>query len=283
MTRLAMADIIKSVRELPALPVIVVELMSTMDQEDASGNELANKLSRDQALTAKTLRLANSSFYGMQSKVTSIQQAIAILGFNGVRTIVTTAAVIGNFSNKSGTDFDFLAFWRHAVATAVCAKLLAKHLRLNQDYAFMIGLLHDIGRLVLITCSPQLYAEVLAHREQHDCCLIESEIAILGVPHTVVGSALAAHWKFPPLMQKAIESHHDKTHGPTPSLAGLVHIADGIAHALDLSGTDNDLVPPISAETWKSLALSQDIADGIFRDTEAQFEDARQILLTMQG
>ncbi|HEX8956965.1 MAG TPA: HDOD domain-containing protein [Burkholderiaceae bacterium] len=283
MTRLPMADIIKSVRELPALPVIVVELMSTMDQEDAGSNELANKLARDQALTAKTLRLANSSFYGMQSKVTSIQQAIAILGFNGVRTIVTTAAVIGNFSDKPGSGFDFLAFWRHAVASAVCAKLLAKHLRQNQDYAFMIGLLHDIGRLVLVTCSPQLYAEVLAHREQHDCCLIESEIAILGVPHTVVGSALAAHWKFPPLMQKAIESHHDKAHGSTPSLAGLVHIADGIAHALDLSGNDNDLVPPISAETWKSLALPQDIAESIFRDTEAQFEDACQILLSMRG
>lgn len=283
MTRMTMADIIKSVRELPALPVIVIELMSTMDQEDASGNELAEKLSRDQALTAKTLRLANSSFYGMQSKVTSIQQAIAILGFNGVRTIVTTAAVIGNFSDKPGSTFDFLGFWRHAVATAVCAKLLAKHLRLNQDYAFMIGLLHDIGRLVLVTCSPQRYAEVLAHRQEHDCCLLDSEIAVLGVPHTAVGSALAAHWKFPPLMQKAIEDHHDKAHGTAPSLAGLVHIADGIAHALDLSGVDNDLVPPISAETWKSLALQQDVADGIFRETEAQFEEARQILLTMQG
>ena len=254
MTRLVMADIIKSVRELPALPVIVIELMSTMDQEDAGGNELAEKLSRDQALTAKTLRLANSSFYGMQSKVTSIQQAIAILGFNGVRTLVTTAAVIGNFSGNKSSSFDFLGFWRHSVATAVCAKLLAKHLRLNQDYAFMIGLLHDIGRLVLVTSSPELYAEVMTHRARQDGCLLDSEIAVIGVPHTVVGSALAAHWKFPPLMQKAIEDHHGKAHGQVPSLAGLVHIADAIAHGLDLSGVDDDIVPPVSAETWSSMA-----------------------------
>ena len=283
MTGLVMSDIVKSVRELPALPMVVIELMSTMDQEDAGGNELAEKLARDQALTAKTLRLANSSFYGMQSKVTSIQQAIAILGFNGVRTLVTTAAVISNFSGKKSSSFDFLAFWRHSVATAVCAKLLAKSLRLNQDYAFMIGLLHDIGRLVLVTCSPEHYAKVLAHRKQQDCCLLDAEMAVLGVPHTVVGSALAAHWKFPPLMQKAIEDHHDKVHGPAPSLAGLIHIADAVAHALDLSGVDDDIVPPVSADTWNSLALSQDVADGIFRETEAQFEEACQILLTMQG
>ena len=283
MMRLVMSDIVKSVRELPALPVIVIELMSTMDEEDAGGNELAEKLSRDQALTAKTLRLANSSFYGMQSKVTSIQQAIAILGFNGVRTLVTTAAVIGNFKGDKSSVFDFLAFWRHSVATAVCAKLLAKPLRLNQDYAFMIGLLHDIGRLVLVTSSPEHYAEVLAHRARHDCCLLDAEMAVLGVPHTIVGSTLAAHWKFPPLMQKAIEDHHGKAHGSVPSLAGLVHIADAIAHGLDLSGIDDDIVPPVSAETWKSLALSQDAADGIFRETEAQFEEACQLLLTMQG
>ena len=279
---LAMNDVIKSVRELPALPMVVIELMSTMDQEDAGGNELAEKLSRDQALTAKTLRLANSSFYGMQSKVTSIQQAIAILGFNGVRTLVTTAAVIGNFNDRSAA-FDYLAFWRHSVATAVCAKLLARHLRLNQDYAFMIGLLHDIGRLVLVTCSPQQYAQVLAHRAEHDCCLLDAEVAVLGVPHTVVGSALAAHWKFPPLMQKAIGDHHSRTLGETPSLAGLVHIADGIAHGLDLSGADDDIVPPISADTWNGMALPQDVANGIFRDTESQFEEACRILLTMQG
>lgn len=283
MTRLLMSDIVKSVRELPALPVIVIELMSTMDQEDAGGNELAEKLSRDQALTAKTLRLANSSFYGMQSKVTSIQQAIAILGFNGVRTLVTTAAVIGSFSGSKSGTFDFLAFWRHSVATAVCAKLLAKSLHLNQDYAFMIGLLHDIGRLVLVTSSPEHYAEVLNHRAQRDCCLLDAELAVLGVPHTIVGGALAAHWKFPLLMQKAIESHHDRAHGTMPSLAGLVHIADAIAHGLDLSGIDDDIVPPVSAETWNSLGLSQDIADGIFCETEAQFEEACQILLSMQG
>ena len=283
MMRLVMSDIVKSVRELPALPVIVIELMSTMDQEDSGGNELAEKLARDQALTAKTLRLANSSFYGMQSKVTSIQQAIAILGFNGVRTLVTTAAVIGSFSGNKSSSFDFLAFWRHSIATAVCAKLLAKPLRLNPDYAFMIGLLHDIGRLVLVTCSPENYEMVLAHRAKQDCCLLEAELAILSIAHTTVGGALAAHWKFPPLMQKAIEDHHDKAHGAAPSLAGLVHIADAVVHGLDLSGIEDDIVPPISADTWNSMALSQDIADAIFRDTEAQFEEACQILLTMRG
>src|SRR5258708_2076770 len=97
MTILSIADVVKNIRDLPALPAVVIELMNTLDQEDTGINVLAGKLSRDQALTAKTLRLANSSFYGMPSKVTTIQQAIAILGFNSVRTLVTAAAIIGNF------------------------------------------------------------------------------------------------------------------------------------------------------------------------------------------
>src|SRR5450755_1478744 len=106
MTTLSLTDVIKNIRDLPALPVVVIELMNTLEQEDSNTHVLAEKVSRDQALTAKTLRLANSSFYVMQSKVTTIHQAIAILGFNSVRTLVTAAAVLGNFSSSENDAFN---------------------------------------------------------------------------------------------------------------------------------------------------------------------------------
>jgi len=257
-------------------------LMRALDEDDSGSNDLADRLSRDQALTAKTLRLANSSFYGMQSKVTSIQQAIAILGFNGVRSLVTTAAIIGGFSSSAHSTFNFSGFWRHSVATAVCAKNLSKLVGMNQDYAFMIGLLHDIGRLVLVTGSPEHYAMVITRQQDNDCYAIDAERDTLGIDHAMVGSALAAHWKFPPLMQKAILDHHAPLSEMPPSYTSVIHAADCIAHGLDLSGDDHDLVPRLSETVWKNLNLGQEALSGIYRETEVQFEEACQILLTRE-
>ncbi len=279
MTTLSITDVIKTLRDLPALPVVVIELLSNLDQEDANTHVLAEKVSRDQALTAKTLRLANSSFYGMQSKVTTIQQAIAILGFNSVRTLVTAAAVIGNFSQSEHVAFDFKVFWRHSIATALCAKAMARHLRVNQDHAFIVGLLHDIGRLVLVTRSPAHYVEVLAHQAAQDCYMLEAERTVLGIDHAMVGRALAEHWKFPVLLQKAIDNHHTPDTSDAASLSSIVHVADGIFPALDLSGDEQDLVPPVSLAAWTALGLEQEVLMRVFRETDAQFEEACQILV----
>ncbi|MBV8665396.1 MAG: HDOD domain-containing protein [Burkholderiaceae bacterium] len=276
---ITMTEVLKSIRDLPALPIIVIELMGTLDQEDAGAGMLAEKLSRDQALSAKVLRLSNSSFYGLSSKVTTIQQAIAILGFNSVRTLVTTASVLDTFASSEHVTFNFKGFWRHSIATALCAKTLARHLRLNQDQAFIIGLLHDIGRLVLVTGSPEHYASVVSYREQNDCYLIEAESATLGLDHTMVGSALAAHWKFPVLIQKAIANHHAPNAADPASLSPIVHMADCMAHALGLSDDESDLVSPVLLPVWSSMSLDQEALDRIFRDIEMQFEEANKILM----
>jgi len=278
MTTLALADVIKNIRDLPSLPVVVMELLNSFEQEDVSIGVLAAKVSRDQALAAKTLRLANSSFYGLQSKVTTINQAITILGFDSVRTLITAAAVTDNFSAGKHASFDFKAFWRHSIGTALCSKMLARALNLNQDYAFISGLLHDIGKLVLVTRFPQQYAAAIAHRDKHDCYMLEAESAVLGVDHTTVGRALAEYWKFPALMQKAIASHHAPDAPDFVDIPGIVHIADAIMHALDLTGQERDLVPVIMEGAWNSINLAPDVLRSVFRDTESEFEEACQIL-----
>lgn len=277
MTTLSLADVIKSVRDLPSLPAVVAELMTSFDQTDASIDLLADKVSRDQALTAKTLRIANSSFYGLPRKVTTIQQAIIILGMDSIRTLITAAAVSDKFASSQHAAFDFKVFWRHSVSTALCAKLLAREAKLNQDAAFITGLLHDIGKLVLVTSFPDQYSQAIAYRRTHDCYMLEAERKVLGVDHIVAGLALAEHWKFPVIIQRAIGSHHApkiQDHGDIP---GLVHVADAIAHALDLSRLEDDLVPPMSESAWNSFNVSPDAIQALFRGTESEFEEACQI------
>lgn len=279
MTPLSISDVVKSIHDLPTLPAVVVELLGNLDQEDTSTKRLGEKISQDQALAAKTLRLANSSFYGMQCKITTIPQAITVLGFNSVRTLVTAAAVVGTFKGDPQYKFDFQIFWRQSIATALCAKMLARHRNFNQDHAFMAGLLHDIGRLVLITHAPESYEKVMAYRTENDCFDFDAERAILSIDHTMVGRALAEHWKFPMHMQTAIENHHSTDSREEGSLASLIFVADTIAYGLDLCGDEETIVPVVPTNIWNALTLDEDTLMNVFKETEAQFEETCQILV----
>lgn len=277
---IAIEDIVKHIRDLPSLPAVVIELLATMDQEDVDIHALGARIALDQSLTAKTLRLANSSFYGVPSTVTSIVQAISVLGFRSIRTLVTACAVTGSFPANACADFNFQAFWCHSVATGVCAQLLARRLKVNPDSAFTAGLLHDIGALVLATRFPSQYAQMLTYRAEHDCSIAEAEQAVFGLDHALVGSTLAGYWKFPQAMQSAVAHHHLDADAATAPLDLVVHAANTLAHALDLSGVEDDLVPPLSAYVWQVLALSEADSMALFKDAETTFHEMCQVLIT---
>jgi putative nucleotidyltransferase with HDIG domain len=274
-----LADIVRLVKDLPSLPAVVAELLACSAQEDLDLQALADKIALDQALTAKTLRLANSSFYGMQSQVTSMRQAIAVLGFRSVRMLVAACSVTGSLTVPQGSRFDFQRFWRHSVGAAVVARALAPHLRLDPDSAFIAGLLHDLGALVLATTVPEASAAAAAWRDEHDCTSAEAERAVLGFDHALVGGALVAHWKFPAEIQAAVAAHHEAADCLGAALPLLVHAADIVAHALDFSGAEDDLVPPLSELVWTALDLSDTACLRVFREAEDGFSDMCRILL----
>jgi putative nucleotidyltransferase with HDIG domain len=274
------ADALASgLEDLPSLPAVVMELLDSIDQEDVDISVLARKVAHDQALTAKTLRLANSSLYSLQVKVTTIQQAITFLGFQTTRSLIMAAAVTGCFPAGQCVGFDDRAFWRHSIATAACARVLARRMRFNQDYAFTAGLLHDIGRLVLVTRFPAQYAQVLAASAGAGLHLPDAERSLLGVDHVAAGVALARHWSFSGTMLQAIAHHHDPEAQGAGFLATIVHVANAIAHALDLAGEENELVPAVSSVAWTALGLSEESYLHVFRETELQFEEMSAILV----
>jgi putative nucleotidyltransferase with HDIG domain len=279
MNHLVVEQIIDQLHDLPSLPAVVMELLTSIDMEDVDISVLAKKVSHDQALTAKTLRLANSSQYGLQVKVTTIQQAITFLGFQTTRNLITAAAVTGCFPQGKCHGFNDKAFWRHSIATAVCARVLARRMRFNQDYAFTAGLLHDIGRLVLVTTHPERYAEVIAWRSANDSALLDAERAVLGLDHVATGVALAEHWNLSDTMRHAIAHHHDPEAPAAGFLATIIHAANAIVHALDIAGEDDELVSPVSSVAWTALGLDEEAYLHVFRETELQFDEIASALL----
>jgi putative nucleotidyltransferase with HDIG domain len=279
MSLLTIEEVRSGLGELPSLPAVVMELLGSIDQENVDISVLARKVSLDQALTAKTLRLANATGSSLQVRVTTIQQAITYLGFQATRNLITAAAVTGCFPAGQCPGFDHRAFWHHSIATAACARVLARRMRLNQDFAFTAGLLHDIGRLVLVTGYPERYSAVLAARQRDDRPLLDVEREMLGVDHVMAGVALAEHWQFSDTMHHAIAWHHEPEGPGAGFLATIVHVANAIVHALDLARDNDELVPPVSMVAWTALGLSQEAYLHVFRETEMQFEEMSNILL----
>lgn len=279
MSALTLDQVVNSVQDLPSLPAVVMELLSSIEQDDVDISVLAKKVSHDQALTAKTLRLANSSSSGLQVKVTTIQQAITFLGFQTTRNLITAAAVTGCFPSGRCPGFNDKGFWRHSIAVAACARALARRMRFNQDYAFTAGLLHDIGRLVLVTADPQAYAAVLEWHQRNDGRWQDAERAVLGVDHVEAGVALAEHWNFSDTMRQAIAFHHAPDTPGAGFLAAIVHVADAIVHALDIAGDEDERVPRVASVAWDAMGLNEEAYLHLFRETEVQFAEMSAVLM----
>jgi putative nucleotidyltransferase with HDIG domain len=257
---LDLEQVIAQIGMLPSLPAVVLEVLESFEDEHADAVVIGRKLARDQALSAKVLRVANSSFYGLQGKVVTVRDAMVVLGFGNVRTLVIAAGVTGSFPALAAGCFDMRAFWIHGIVTALCARSLAADAGIDPERALTAGLLHDIGRVVLATCFPDHYRRVAEYRAAHDCYPIEAERQVLGLDHAAVGGALTERWKFAHVIQQAVAAHHSPadpaTPGCRPGLAGLVHVADVAAHALDLAGDDNELVPQFDAVTWTRMGIT---------------------------
>lgn len=274
--------VIGRVDNLPAFPRVVRELSSAGDLSEVDLGWLSGKISLDQAISVRLLRLANSSFYGLPSRVASVEQAVPVLGIRNVQAMLITCALLDTFATAPPVaGFDYSGFWRHSMATAVCARTLARRHGCDQAVCFTIGMLHDIGKLAMCIAIPDRYAQVIAQAGAEGTSLAAAELAQLGFSHAEVGQRLARHWQLPPQVCNAVGGHHL---GPVSGdaqdrLITLTAHADALAHALgytvlapadaSIKATDTTQVKPLLAslgydeEDAEALCVkaAEDIAD----------------------
>ena len=237
--------------DLPALPAAAFDLLALVNQEDVDFDELCARLSVDIALTAKVLRLANSSFYGARGAVTTVDAAIGRVGLRMVKGIVTAAAVGNAVQPPNCPGFDFGAFWRHAVASATAAQMLAFSTGADSSTAFTGGLLYRIGQLVFAAQAPGPFALVLRHHAALGGDVIEIERRVFGLDHAVVGAQVAAHWRLPPVIVQALAQQDPPlAPGQAPTLGQVVAAADRMVDAVR-TGADPALAGPgAAAPAW---------------------------------
>jgi putative nucleotidyltransferase with HDIG domain len=279
MTYLSLQQVTENLKDLPTLPAIVMEMLNSLDQEEVDINVLAQKVTQDLALTAKTLRYANSPFYSTLIKVTTIQQAISLLGLETVRQMVLSAALSGCFPENNCRGFDHKAFWRHSNAVAFVSKLIARRMNFNEDVAFTSGLLHDIGLLALVSLYPREFEQVIAYRKETLATQFEAERKIIGIDHAAVGEALAQEWNFSEVMKLAIAGHHNPDRPGIGFLASIIHVADGVSHMLSRSTGSEEQAISVSVVSWNSLNLDQASLDTLIEEATIRFKKLDQVEL----
>lgn len=215
---------------LPSLPSAVMRLTELIDSPECPLPEVAHVLSSDPSLAMKTLRLINSAYYGLSNKVSTLEHAVVLLGARVIKNLTLTATV---FDSMSDSASDFLY---HCVATGVAMGVLSKagpvsRFIASSDEAFLYGLLHDIGRIVMVEAMPEEYARVVALARAENKPLWQAEREVIGVDHAELGGRLAQRWRLNAAMVEAIAGHHDiaKTTGEYGCIGAMLSLADFVA------------------------------------------------------
>ena len=219
-------QLLEQAHQLPSIPKLVQELLQAFDDPNVDASRIAAKLQLDQALTAKVLRLANSSFYGGTRKVSTVNDAVVLLGVDALRTMVAAGGVVAAFKAPEG--FDLRAFWRKGFMVAGLCRWLVRRGKLrslNAETAFTAGLVHDVGSLLMHTLDAERMREVDA-AVAAGAPRGDTEQMILGYTSVEIGGALARHWHFPDELCEAVVNQAAPMAAKVPNeYAGLVHVA----------------------------------------------------------
>lgn len=228
--------LVNSTIELPTMPEVLLKLNEVMGSVDASAADVAKVVSRDPAVATNILRIVNSAYYGLQVRVSSVSLAVSVMGFNMTKKVALKAAVFSAFGKRREKiqHFDPLAFWKHAIYTGVAARALASSstvfAEMHPEDIYIAGLLHDIGKIILMEKVAPRYLAMLRKSVQQQRSETEVEVEDFGFTHADVGSVLAIKWSLPEDLAIAIRYHHAPSRDPFHrSLSSLIHVADQLA------------------------------------------------------
>ncbi|GGY69355.1 hypothetical protein GCM10011613_12110 [Cellvibrio zantedeschiae] len=251
--------LIDNAQKLPNIPKVVQELIESFGDENVSNDAIAKKISADQVLTIKVLRAANSAHYGGNRKVGSVSDAVFLLGFNAVRTLVLASGLTGAFKAPEG--FDLKKFWHDSFAVAATCKWIARYSHDDAETAFTCGMIHNIGELLIHILLPAECAEMQKVVDK-GARNVDIEKNYLGFDFSEAGAELAHRWKFPEAIVKGIRYQLDPHEAEVfPRLAGVINIAlyinkmndSGADSAAILAGFPNTLATELGINLVKMM------------------------------
>lgn len=263
-----------NVRSIFSLPDVVIRVNDLIDSGEATNYELEQAILTDQALTAKVLRFANSTYFGFSGKVETVLKAISIMGHKELRNLVIASSVTSTFKGISPDLVDMDTFWNHSITCGVIARLLASSVD-NRERFFIAGLLHGVGRLVLFSQYPKESAKVLSCMNQGEDAVIHEERKIFGFTHAQLGAELLKQWKLPPNIWKMVEYQFDPMKDAeyqydASALCAAINIANYIQPCTNQKTNLEETIPDRALNSWSYLGLSVEIIESLITVAKLQ-------------
>lgn len=252
-------ELLADIEKIPTLPAVPMKILGLVDDPNSSVKELQRFISMDQSLTARILKISNSAYYGFSRQISTVSQAVVILGFSAVKSLALSASVVHIFKPDAG-KFNLFEFWKHSIFTGGIANVIANKIRYPlPEECLAAGIIHGMGKLIMDQYLHDRFMRAIAMAEKDNRDLLECEREVMKMDHCQLGALLAERWKLPPQLVESIRYYNNPA-GATlnPSLVSLVHIGNHIASDKKFGDSGEiGLKRKLSSDARKILNLSQ--------------------------
>ena len=237
-------DLINKLKDIPAMPNVIIKILQLIKDESSNITDLANMISYDQALCIKVLALVNSAYYGFAQQINSLQRALPLLGLQKIKNIVVAVAMRPMFLNQGDKEL-----WEHSIRIAVGCEYFAQKTKIaDEDDAFVIGFLHDIGKIVLNMGDHKKYLKV-KELVSDGANILDAERMFFKTSHVQTGALLAKRWQLPILITNAVKYHHNPEESSMKPACKLVNFVDKIFQEnFDIESIDNKILTEYKLE-----------------------------------
>lgn len=261
----SLKHVISQMQSLPSLPSLYSEIMNELQSPDTSLDKIGRIISKDLGMTAKILHLVNSAFFGIPRHISSPDQAVSLLGLDTIKALVLTVGVFSKFDNTKVPGFSIKALWTHSIKIGASAKEIAKAENIDKtfiDDAYMAGLLHDVGKLVLSTTLGDPYKKAIELAQKQKIPLCDAEQNIIGTTHAEVGAYLLGLWGLPNSIIEAVAFHHrpQSLPGGKFNTIAAVHFANALEYEGNLNSLSNTPNDRLNEEYLNLLGLAEHLS-----------------------
>lgn len=238
------------VERMPAFPKSVQAVLTLTRRMDCEARDIVAAIERDPVMTVKLLKVINSAFYALPRKVSAVDQAVALLGINTIKNMALAFAASGMLPERNEAGFDVSDYLAHSLGTAELARVLCRRVPgADANDAYVVGLLHDFGKIVFAQGMGTEFRQALAMAQSQGLALVQAERSVMGIDHTVAGGLLAERWQFPPEVVRCIRQHHPSAQAEAPHpysnpLDRVLFLANQLSRHLQLGHAGSPVVAP---------------------------------------
>lgn len=278
-------EIISAITKIPPFPKVAQKVMQMIADPDVSTRDLATVIKYDPSVTANVLKICNSAYFGLNRKISSLDEGLIYIGHDILKDIIITSSSSGFYKGQTGNGYqlDEGELWKHSVAAGIMAKLLVRHVKgVESGAAYTAALLHDIGKLILSRYVEDEFQKIFFKVTKENYSFVEAEKECLGITHAELGGLILKQWEFSDDLVQAVAAHHDPDALRKAPLTALVSLGNILVISLGIGVGADGLATKLQGEVLRTFGISNTDLDFLMADLIGEMEKAKELLQMLE-